>query len=105
MPSMNVLKRNTGMVTRTDDGKALEISDREFDKAVGRHFTPEEIENFVKDHIQSKIDHNELGMLGLDMKNNDNFKREFAMYKTALTEGIINGIVMCGGKVEGIELE
>lgn len=74
-------------------------------KAVDRHFTPEEIENFVKDHIQSKINHNELGMLGLDMKNNDNFKREFTMYKTALTEGIINGIVMCGGKVEGIETQ
>lgn len=86
-------------------GKALEISDREFDKAVDRHFTPEEIENFVKDHIQSKIDRNELGMLGLDMKNSDNFKKEFAMYETALTEGIINGIVMCGGKVEGIETQ
>ena len=63
----------------------------------------EEIEKFINDHIQSKIDHNELYMVGFDMENVDNFKREFEIYKTTLLEGIINGIVMCGETVEGIE--
>lgn len=65
-------------------------------------FTIEEISDFVKDHIQSKIDHNELGMTGLDMENPDNFRRELDIYNAALFEGIINGIVLCGGMVEGL---
>lgn len=43
-------------------------------------FTIEEISDFVKDHIQSKIDHNELSMTGLDMENPDNFRRELDIY-------------------------
>lgn len=62
------------------------------------------IENFVNDHIQQKIDHNELFLVGFDIENEENFKREFEIYKNALLEGIINGIVMCGGEIEGIEL-
>lgn len=65
-------------------------------------FTPEEIEAFVKNHIQSKIDYGELPMVGFDMVNAENFKREFEIYKNTLFEGIINGIVMCGGAVAGI---
>lgn len=66
-------------------------------------FTPEDIEKFVKDHIQSKIDNHELGMVGFDMDNPDNFKMEFEIYKNALFEGICNGILMCGYKIEGID--
>ena len=68
-------------------------------------FKPEEISEFVKEHIQSKIDHNELHLIGLDMGNEENFKREFTMYETALFEGICNGIIMCGGKIEGLDTD
>lgn len=67
-------------------------------------FNVKNIENFVNDHIQQKIDHNELSLVGFDMENEENFEREFEIYKNALLEGIINGIVMCGGEIEGIEL-
>lgn len=63
-------------------------------------FTIEEIENFVHDHIQQKINNNELHLTGID---NDNFEREFMIYRNALFEGIVNGISMCNNKVEGIE--
>jgi hypothetical protein len=68
-------------------------------------YTPEDIEKFVMDHIQSKIDNHELGMVGFDMAHIDNFKREFEIYKNTLFEGVCNGILMCGGKIEGIYLE
>lgn len=66
-------------------------------------FTTQEIEQFVHDHIQSKIDNNELAMTGIDMSNQDRFSHEFELYESALFEGICNGILMCGGKIEGIE--
>lgn len=49
-------------------------------------YTPENIEKFVKDHIQSKIDKHELGMVGFDMANPDNFKRNFEIYKNTFQE-------------------
>ena len=66
-------------------------------------FTIAEIENFVHDHLQSKILNNELGTTGLDMNDPERFKLEFEIYKNALTEGIINGIIMCNQQVEGID--
>ena len=66
-------------------------------------FKPEDIEQFVQEHIQSKIDNNELALVGFDMNNVDNFKREFEIYKNALFEGICNGIIMCNGIIEEIE--
>lgn len=68
-------------------------------------YKPEDIEKFVKDHIQSKILNHELGMVGFDMVHIDNFKREFEIYKNALFEGICNGILMCRHKIEGIDFE
>jgi len=68
-------------------------------------FKPEELEQFVIDHVQSKIDHHELHLLGIDTVNFNNKKRELKIYQNALFEGIINGIAMCGGKVEGIDYE
>lgn len=68
-------------------------------------FSAKELEDFVHQHIQQKIDNNELHLVGLDMKNAENFKRELEIYENTLFEGIINGIVMCGGKVEGIEID
>ena len=67
-------------------------------------FTVKEIKDFVHEHLQSKIDHNELHLIGIDMKNIDNFKREIEIYQNTLFEGIINGIIMCGNSVEGIEI-
>lgn len=66
-------------------------------------FTTQEIEQFVHDHIQSKIDNNELAMTGIDMSDKDRFSHEFELYESALFEGICNGILMCDGKIEGIE--
>jgi hypothetical protein len=66
-------------------------------------FKTQEIEQFVKDHIQSKIDHNELGLIGFDMENTENFQREFTIYENALFVGICNGILLCNGEIEGIE--
>ena len=66
-------------------------------------FNTQEIEQFVKDHIQSKIDHNELGLIGFDMENTENCQRECTIYENALFEGICNGILLCNGEIEGIE--
>lgn len=68
-----------------------------------KKFNPEDIEQFVKDHINSKIKHNELHLIGFDMVNLENFKREIEIYKNALFEGICNGILMCDGKIKGIK--
>ena len=68
-------------------------------------FKPEELEEFVKVHIQQKIDANELHLTGIDFNKKKNFERELGIYQNTLLEGIINGIVMCGGKVEGIEID
>lgn len=70
-----------------------------------KKFTANELETFVHDHIQQKIDANELGMVGFDLENVDNFKREIEIYENTLFEGLINGILMCGCEVEGIETE
>lgn len=71
-------------------------------------FNPKDIEKFVKEHIQQKIDNNELHLTGIIMDgiimdDEDLFKHEFLLYETALFEGVCNGIIMCGGKIEGIE--
>ena len=68
-------------------------------------FKVEELEKFVHDHIQQKIDRNELHLTGIDYSNAENFEREVEIYTNALLEGIVNGIVMCDGKVEGIETD
>ena len=68
-------------------------------------FKMDELEKFVHDHIQQKIDHNELHLTGIDYSNAENFERELDIYQNALLEGIVNGIVMCDGKVEGIETD
>lgn len=62
-------------------------------------FKTEDIQRFVNDHVQSKIEHNELAMVGIDNQS------DLDLYMNALFEGIINGIVMAGGSVEGIEVE
>ena len=62
-------------------------------------FKTEDIQRFVIDHVQSKIEHNELAMAGIDNQS------DLDLYMNALFEGIINGIVMAGGSVEGIEVE
>ena len=68
-----------------------------------KEFKIEELDDFIHDHIQSKIDHNELEKTGFDMKNVENFEKQLEFYTQALFEGICNGILMCGGKVEGID--
>mgnify|MGYP007032344528 CR=1 FL=1 len=68
-----------------------------------RTFTMEELKQFVHNHIQSKIEHNELPLVGFDMNNVENFEREFNIFENTLLEGIINGISLCEGKVEGID--
>ena len=73
------------------------------EKEIPKLFTAEDIESFIHDHIQSKIDHNELEQIGFDMENGDNFEKQFEFYTRALFEGICNGILMCGGKIEGID--
>lgn len=66
-------------------------------------FTVKYLEDFVHEHIQQKINNNELPLVGFDMVNAENFKREFEIYENTLLEGIVNGIAMCGGKIDGIE--
>ena len=66
-------------------------------------FTIEDIENFIRVHFQSKIDHRELEQMDFDMKNATNFEKQYDFYKRTLFEGICNGILMCGGKIEGID--
>lgn len=61
-------------------------------------FSPEFIQQFVNDHIQSKIKHNELRIAGIY-----NIK-DLELYKNTLFEGIVNGIYLSGGTVEGIEV-
>jgi len=78
----------------------MELGFNEGTKSKSKVFTIEEIENFVHDHIQQKIDNDELHLTGI---GNDNFEREFMIYRNALFEGIVNGISMCNNKVEGIE--
>ena len=68
-------------------------------------FTMEELEQFVHDHIQQKIDNHELALTGVDLEVYENFERDMYIYNNALLEGIINGIAMCDGKVEGIEMD
>ena len=73
------------------------------EKELQKLFTAEDIESFIHDHIQSKIDHNELELIGFDMKNANNFEKQYEFYKRTLSDGICNGILMCGGKIEGID--
>ena len=73
------------------------------EKEMPKIFTTKDIESFVNEHIQSKIDHNELDQMGFDMKNVDNFEKQFEFYTRVLFEGICNGILICGGKIEGVD--
>lgn len=66
-------------------------------------FKVEELEQFVHEHIQQKIDNHELALTGINLDDFDEFKRNMYIYENALLEGIINGIVMCEGKIDGIE--
>jgi hypothetical protein len=68
-----------------------------------KKFTIEEVEQFVHDHIQQKIDYKVLHLTGIDFSDEKNFEREFEIYRNALLEGIVNGISMCGGEVKGIK--
>ena len=69
-------------------------------------FKMKELEQFVHDHIQQKIDNNELHLTGISMTGDVNtFKREFEIYQNALLEGIVNGIIMRDNEVEGIETD
>ena len=73
------------------------------EKEMPKIFTTKEIESFIHVHFQSKIDHRELEQMGFDMKNATNFEKQYEFYKRTLFEGICNGILMCGGKIEGID--
>ena len=66
-------------------------------------FTTKEIESFIRVHFQSKVDHRELEQMGFDMKNANNFEKQYEFYKRTLFEGICNGILMCDGKIEGVD--
>lgn len=66
-------------------------------------FSTQEIDTFVHGHMQSKINNGELPFTGINMNDKSRFSHEFELYETALFEGICNGIVMCGGHVDGIE--
>ena len=69
-------------------------------------FKMKELEQFVHDHIQQKIDNNELYLTGISMTGDAKaFKREFEIYQNALLEDIVNGIIMCDGEIEGIETD
>ena len=73
------------------------------EKDMTKLFTTKEIESFIRVHFQSKIDHRELEAIGFDMTNATNFEKQYEFYKRTLFEGICNGILMCGGKIEGID--
>ena len=73
------------------------------EKEMPKLFTTKEIESFIRVHFQSKIDHREVEEMGFDMKNATNFEKQYEFYKRTLFEGICNGILMCGGKIEGID--
>ena len=60
-----------------------------------------EIQNFCDEHLQEKIDQGILQEIGLD-PTSPNFKREIAIFRVGLLEGVINGIHMGGGVVEGL---
>lgn len=66
-------------------------------------FNAKQIEDFVHEHLQQKIDANEVPLMGLDMTNAENFEREWDIYSTALFEGICNGILMAGGIITEIQ--
>ena len=66
-------------------------------------FTTKEIESFIRVHFQSKVDHRELEQMGFDMKNANNFEKQYEFYKRTLFDGICNGRLMCGGKIECID--
>ena len=66
-------------------------------------FKIEDIERFIRVHFQSKIDHHELELIGFDITNATNFEKQYEFYKRTLFEGICNGILMCGGKIEGVD--
>ena len=68
-------------------------------------FKMEEIEQFVQDHVHQKAENQELALAGIDLNILERFEKDMYIYENALLEGIINGIVMCGGKVEGIEID
>lgn len=68
-------------------------------------FKMEEIEQFVQDHVHQKAENQELALAGIDLNIFERFEKDMYIYENALLEGIINGIVMCGGKVEGIEID
>ena len=46
-------------------------------KNQSKTYTPEDIEKFIKDHIQSKILNHELEMVGFDIAHIDNFKKQW----------------------------
>ena len=73
------------------------------EKEMPKLFTTKEIESFIRVHFQSKVDHRELEQMGFDMKNATNFEKQYEFYKMTLFEGICNGILMCGGKIEGVD--
>ena len=74
-------------------------------KETPKLFTIKDIEGFIHDHIQSKIDNNELEDTGFDISNVDNFEKQLEFYTQTMFEGIYNGIMMCGGKIEGLDDE
>lgn len=67
-------------------------------------FKMEEIEQFVQDHVRQKANQ-ELALAGIDLERLERFEKDMYIYENALLEGIINGIVMCGGNVECIEID
>ena len=73
------------------------------EKEMPKLFKIEEIENFIRIHLQTKIDHRELEQMEKKKKNATNFEKQYEFYKRTLFEGICNGILMCGGKIEGID--
>ena len=73
------------------------------EKEMPKIFTIKEIESFIRVHFQSKIDHRELEAIGFDMTNATNFEKQYEFDKRTLFEAICNGILMCGGKIEGID--
>ena len=73
------------------------------EKEMPKLFTIKEIESFIRVHFQSKIDHRELEQMGFDMKNATNFEKQYEFYKRTLLERICNGILLCGGKIEGVD--
>lgn len=64
-----------------------------------RTFTIPGLQKFVQVHVEQKAEHKELPNAGIkDRESLD-------LYMNAMLEGLINGIVMAGGKVEGIETD